>query len=814
MDRQILNPIPENSRCFSISDSTLSLAHACLLGQVYIRPDQDLIIGSDDLKDFYHGFVISERHAARNHIHGVFRGSEFRGFNAYRPELDDQPVVGCFRSLAMGTSYAVDTAQHAHTVLLRRARCLKSSEQVAYRHPFPRGPGFELLCIDDHAYLRLVSKLEARKAPDINRADIALFARAGRMYVQAGLRTSPKKAIRNAYRATVLGGQIDGEAGTLSAPKLKTTVLCALTFQLAVLGVSTKEILSSIVGSWVFVAMFRRPFMCLITELYHEIARHRDGEVFALSHDARQELLLLTLFAPCMSTDLRARPLDRVFCTDASSYAAGACESPMKPGVCLELLRHADHKGFHTQLKPQVASYLEHFSLPPGLFDDSPENIPRTLTEGILYDVCEVFRSGSNFSAVFKDRGFCVHPGFDLAVQSDGDSAHSTTMLHIIGLICRRVVAYFHIALGCRTFGNMYRPRVRSKTIPAGFDPSHRESREDTQLARRAAFLLHLCAAHGLAASCEQPLGSVMYRLSVYRRLLSQGFCSFKVTFCSFGTPYKHTSHWLVNRSGPLSLSCRCTCPPAEPHLRIEASFSRGSLEKFKSRCKPNCLRVFGHEPKLGQAVRLFSEAYPVPFLEQLADCMHPHILELKSTVCDSQRPAHVPPRWIGDLGSCLSWRVLLQYRFKRQNHININEELSLRSLIKHVGKTSPSSRFGVLLDSRVVIGCNAKGRSSSQKLNFYLSTALPYLAGCNLYPYYFHVGTRENASDDPSRLTALRATCAQQPLWLRQFLDGNFTLFDIVRRADNCARPLDGWARLAALSVALDLLDAPCQAP
>ncbi|OLP77818.1 hypothetical protein AK812_SmicGene42084 [Symbiodinium microadriaticum] len=233
--------------------------------------------------------------------------------------------------------YLVDpllkSAYHDPYVLLRpasqwpktkRARVMATREQQfkLFRKWDSVESLFLLPAASSEVRYRLVSKLEARKAPDINRADIALFARAGRMYVQAGLRTSPKKAIRNAYRATVLGGQIDGEAGTLSAPKLKTTVLCALTFQLAVLGVSTKEILSSIVGSWVFVAMFRRPFMCLITELYHEIARHRDGEVFALSHDARQELLLLTLFAPCMSTDLRARPLDRVFCTDASSYAA------------------------------------------------------------------------------------------------------------------------------------------------------------------------------------------------------------------------------------------------------------------------------------------------------------------------------------------------------------------------------------------------------------------------------------------------------------------------------------------------------------
>ena len=160
-------------------------------------------------------------------------------------------------------------------------------------------------------------------------------------------------------------------------------------------------------------------------------------------------------------------------------------------------------------------------------------------------------------------------------------------------------------------------------------------------------------------------------------------------------------AHRLINRSGPLSLECRCTCSSAEPHLRVDASFSQESLKKFKLRCKPDCVSVFGREPKLGEAVPAFSATYPVPFYDRFVECMSPHIVELKRGVADFKRPAHSPPRWVGDLGSCLSWRVLLQYRFKKQNHININEELSLRSLLKHAGKTSPNTRFGVFLDFR-----------------------------------------------------------------------------------------------------------------
>ena len=119
---------------------------------------------------------------------------------------------------------------------------------------------------------------------------------------------------------------------------------------------------------------------------------------------------------------------------------------------------------------------------------------------------------------------------------------------------------------------------------------------------------------------------------------------------------------------------------------------------------------------------------------------------------------------------------------------------------MKHLLKTEPNTRFGVMLDSRVTIGCNAKGRSTSQKLNYYLSSCLPFLVGGNLYPGYFHIGTDDNVADDPSRLRPLRAPSALQPYWLQRFLAGNQRILDVIVAADNVAPPWNGWARLMTL--------------
>ncbi len=138
----------------------------------------------------------------------------------------------------------------------------------------------------------------------------------------------------------------------------------------------------------------------------------------------------------------------------------------------------------------------------------------------------------------------------------------------------------------------------------------------------------------------------------------------------------------------------------------------------------------------------------------------------------------------MAELGKNLRWQKLLRYSLKKKNHININEHLAYRSLLKHVAKTSPHSRFAVLLDSRVIIGCNAKGRSSSKQLNFYRNSSLPYIVGGDLYPHLLHIGTHENASDDISRFVNLRSPAGAFPPWLVALQSGETDLFDQVRKA------------------------------
>lgn len=181
-----------------------------------------------------------------------------------------------------------------------------------------------------------------------------------------------------------------------------------------------------------------------------------------------------------------------------------------------------------------------------------------------------------------------------------GDILNPPTFLAIIGLICRRVVRAWRLGMECTTFGTFRRPRLRSKSQPFGFDPSQVHTSRGNRLAMRGAFLIHLCIDYGLLVSCEQPGGSVMYRLDIYQKLLAKGLESLRFTFCNRGTPFQKQSWWLSNNPLLLSLRDVCRCGNFGRHFRVQGCFDRARIAEFESLCRPSVLQVFGRKPVFG----------------------------------------------------------------------------------------------------------------------------------------------------------------------------------------------------------------------
>ena len=431
-DRQILNPIPENGRTMNISDSTLSLSHGSLLTGLFLEDDQDLVIGADDLEDFYHCFIVAPEHAHRNHIHGVFNAERFVGWNCWDESLRGKKVVGCFSTLAMGTGFAVEVAQHVHSNLLKRKACLADAQWVQYRRPLPRGDTLQLLCIDDYAVLQKVPRglrpCKSSGADAVHREDLRLLNRANHAYSSVALRSSEKKAVRDSFHTVILGGELDGRRGLVNAPRLRVLVLCKITLRLIRIGYCTKPLLETIVGCWIFILMFRRPLLCILSDVFHEGEDVKRGEIFKLSTGCIQELLLLVTFAPFAFTNLRAKPLPTVFCTDASLSGGGVCSADVSKETSLELCRSPEQRGFYTRVNGSTLGTYEALHGHDIAADHCP-GVPKSLTEGFIWDFCEVFRGSGHLSAAHQSLGLCVHPGFEIRDGVEGDITNSSTIL-------------------------------------------------------------------------------------------------------------------------------------------------------------------------------------------------------------------------------------------------------------------------------------------------------------------------------------------------------------------------------------------------
>ncbi|CAE8602155.1 unnamed protein product, partial [Polarella glacialis] len=436
----------------------------------------------------------------------------------------------------------------------------------------------------------------------------------------------------------------------------------------------------------------------------------------------------------------------RLFATDASPWAAGIVSTGLSSALLNEML-----------------------------------SIPRPLSEGVLWDVCEVFKGEGHFSKMREERGLRVHPGFEILIDPElGDIMLDSTAWAIMGLILRRVVLVWLFAPPCITFGTLIRPRLRSKEQPGGFDPNCPITRRGNRFAFRAAIFMNLIGFCNQYAYAEQPRGSVMYKLWIFLQLLQHPASRFDIynfPVCGHGSPFEKFSSWMSNVPGMEVMRDVCRCPFKGKHLRVESSFTQEALDLFCQRCDPSPLEVYGRTPARGESLARFSGSYPLAAMRKIAAISEAALAGL--TVDDDRRPAFVPPKWIVELAAGLDYRVDVKYQVTRgTNHININEQLAFGTLVKHLANRHPDSRAVTLQDSRVVLGANAKGRSSSNAMNFHMSHVLPYQIGGNVYVSALQVPSAFNPSDDTTRDKPLRRASLPRPFWLDSLERGDYAEF------------------------------------
>ena len=129
-----------------------------------------------------------------------------------------------------------------------------------------------------------------------------------RCYMEYGLPRHPKKVAERVIRGEMQGALIDGELGFAMPKPQKLVQYCKLGLELLVRGQSTLRELQVVCGGFVYVAMFRRPLLCSLNEVFEHMKRF-DNEPpvvrLPLPYQVKLEIARFILLSPLAQIDFR-----------------------------------------------------------------------------------------------------------------------------------------------------------------------------------------------------------------------------------------------------------------------------------------------------------------------------------------------------------------------------------------------------------------------------------------------------------------------------------------------------------------------------
>jgi hypothetical protein len=542
-----------------------------------------LRVTSDDLEDYYPSFDASVARARTNALAREFDIEQFRDFRASqrRPDLAGTKVVACMRGLVPGDLNAVDWAQEAHENLLATSGAYQPSTRILNGSPFPRGAHVEALVLDDHVALSR-QPAASRRVPG---SVAASFARAGEAYERVGLGQHPSKSKRGVLHALALGQEILGSAGWTGAERSRRASLAQISLRAGISGVVTGAFLRRLLSGWTHCLLARRVLLCLIGDSFRALPDlEEDNRVFALSPKIRNELLILALMAPAMTTNLRAQHSDQLVATDASEHGLGACCTPVDPSLHAEFWRHREQRGSYTWLSGPSACALFAHGSERDIEDlnetlrtrDAP--IARVMIETFDFiELCcgpdEADGSPPPLSGAVARAGLHVGPKVDIKQHPLWDLGSLRVLEWLLFLVRRGRVWLVHTAAPCTTFSVARCPRLRSRDTPGGFDPKEPcTALGNLVLLRSMALLFAIWKLSPFHGSHEHPKSAYSWQWRRIGWLFEQDSCDLIwLSMCSFGAPFRKDTRLGLVRAPFLKPLAR-PCTGFHSHVRLEGA--------------------------------------------------------------------------------------------------------------------------------------------------------------------------------------------------------------------------------------------------
>ena len=325
--RLIMNLVPLNALCMPMAGDVNTLPAWSGMSPFFLQPSQCLLVSSEDVKCFFYTMSVPKAWV------------KFLAFNKLVPDLVLPPhlqgrrVYLASQVLPMGFLNSVSLAQHVHRNLVMASgagdpcRKLNAPEQELRKdRPFSSGDVTWRVYLDNYDLLEKVKatemvSLEQSVAPGV----LALRQEYERWEVPRNM----KKAVQRSPKCEVQGATVDGVLGVAYPREAKLAKYFAMALDLCLRPAASQRQWQVVCGGLVYVAMFRRPLLGGLNQVWRHI-EHFDTcgrRYLATPLDCKLEVLR---FLGCLSLarlDFRLDMHEVVSCSDASTTGGGICAS-------------------------------------------------------------------------------------------------------------------------------------------------------------------------------------------------------------------------------------------------------------------------------------------------------------------------------------------------------------------------------------------------------------------------------------------------------------------------------------------------------
>lgn len=354
-DRMVLDARPPN--CLERSEKRWirSLGTTSQLQHVFIKDSQALRLFAEDLREYYHCFLISEQRVLRNSFKLRVLAEKVRHLSACDSSFGDKTVLApCLRTMAMGDLNAVAYGQAAHLGVLVQGGLLKVENLIALKKRPPRGDWFAGLMIDD---LLVIEKVPINHTKEETERTL-LMKNIHAEYEKVGLPRHEGKSIAGETEGSFWGVQLDGRNGRARPNLSRAVPLVKMLAEVCRTGFATVGLLELLAGSLVSIFQLRRRFMANLEAIYAAQRGRSRSDIIQISDVLKDELLSSIALVVLTQIDFRLKPSPYLVATDASMTAEAGVRSFIGEDATEEFQRHTLQKGLWSRLLRPEQAYL------------------------------------------------------------------------------------------------------------------------------------------------------------------------------------------------------------------------------------------------------------------------------------------------------------------------------------------------------------------------------------------------------------------------------------------------------------------------